>query len=61
MCVPVKTTRRHNMKTAHFIAGKSPSLILSATLQPVGEIHPVKNKAEARKLAALHGAKPWNF
>lgn len=49
------------MKTAHYVTGKNPVLIISETMQPVGTRYPVTGKAEARKLAATHAAKPWNF
>jgi len=48
--------------TAHYFSTKTRKfLILSETLAPVGKEIQVSGKAEARKIAAQHNAKPWNF
>lgn len=49
------------MKTAHYISGKQPLLIISETMRPVGQEIKVSGKREARTMAKAHGAKPWNF
>lgn len=50
------------MKTAHYYASsKTKFVVISTTLRPVGERIAVAGKAEARKVAAAHDAKPWNF
>lgn len=50
------------MNYAHFYTiGKAKHLILSEGPQPTGKTIKVSGKAEARKVAREHGARPYNF
>tara|TARA_R110000851_G_scaffold187318_1_gene337096 strand:- start:8949 stop:9101 length:153 start_codon:yes stop_codon:yes gene_type:complete len=48
---------------AHYFASKKTKhVLITLTNRPTGgERIEVKGKAEARKVAAQHGAKAWNF
>ena len=50
------------MQYAHFFTiGKAKQLILSDGPRPVGKTIKVASKTEAKKLARIHGATPYNF
>ena len=53
------------MFEAHYTTGKQPTLCIARTNNGqriwVAERLPVAGKREARKIAALHNATPWNF
>ena len=53
------------MFEAHYTAGKQPTLCLARTVNGqrtwVAERLPVAGKREARAVAKLHNAEPWNF
>jgi hypothetical protein len=51
-----------SIKTAHYFASKTRKVVfISETMAPVGKEVEVSGKAEARKVAEQHNAKPWNF
>jgi hypothetical protein len=58
-------TKGNDMIEAHYTTGKQPTLCLATTTNgqrawlTVGI--KVAGKREARKVAAVHGATPWNF
>ena len=50
------------MKYAHYFkAGVTKYMIISDTVKPIGKKVAVVSKANARSLAKMVGAKPWNF
>ena len=47
---------------AHYYATqKKKVVIISTTLQPIGQEIEVTGKREARKIAEAFAARPWNF
>ena len=49
------------MYAHYFKSSTGHMLILSQSPRPQGEAIAVKGKADARKLAKQHNARPWNF
>lgn len=54
-------TKETNMFAHYFIGKGQKFVVISATMQPVGTKIHVTGKAEAKKIAKEHNAKPWNF